>query len=167
MPLQEDLPNIQKPDRRAGIANFMKSMKQLNASKLAVSGMEFIDKREFDAAICDFREAQELYQELGANDNASNMMSMQGICFYALGKWDEAVAVLREALELKKDLGDKEGEASDLLGLGEVYLRAGDRKRAEEAFAQALCISQAHGLKDCAQKAEKGVERAKALPTSG
>jgi tetratricopeptide (TPR) repeat protein len=142
-------------------------MKQLNASKLAVSGMEFIDKREFDAAICDFREAQELYQELGANENASNMMSMQGICFYALGRWDEAVAVLREALVLKRDLGDTEGEASDLLGLGEVYLRAGDGKSAEEAFARALCISHSEGLKDCAQKAEKGMERARALPALG
>ena len=167
MPLQEEPPNIQRPDRHAGLANFMRSMKQLNASKLAVSGMEFIDKREFDAAICDFREAQELYQELGANDNASNMMSMQGICFYALGRWDEAVAVLREAVALKRDMGDKEGEASDLLGLGEVYLRAGDRMRAEEAFVEALCISQAEGLKDCALKAEKGQERARALPTSG
>jgi Flp pilus assembly protein TadD len=92
---------------------------------------------------------------------------MQGICFYALGRWEEAGAVLREAVALKRVMGDREGEASDLLGLGEVYLRAGDRTRAEESFAQALGISQAEGLKDCALKAEKGQERAMTLPTSG
>jgi tetratricopeptide (TPR) repeat protein len=165
--LQDEPPNIQRPNRHDGIANFMKSMKLLSASKLAVSGMEFIDKKEFDAAICDFREAQELYQELGAESNASNMLSLQGLCYYALGRFPEAVAVLEEAIALKGCMGDEEGKASDLLGLGEVHLKAGDGLQAEHAFGEALRIAEERRIEDLVCKARQGMERSQKLVTCG
>jgi tetratricopeptide (TPR) repeat protein len=145
----------------------MKSMKLMTASKLAVSGMEFIDKKEFDAAICDFREAQELYMDLGADSNASNMLSMQGLCLYALGRYNEAVAALRESIALKGCKGDVEGKACDLLGLGEVYLKAGDGLQAEHVFEEALQIAEERHNEDLTCKAMQGIERARKLAACG
>jgi tetratricopeptide (TPR) repeat protein len=167
MSLHDEPPNIQKPNRHDGIAGFMKSMKLLTASKLAVSGMDFIDKKEFEAAICDFREAQELYMELGAESNASNMLSMQGLCFYALGRYDEAVAVLREAIALKGCMGDADGKACDLLGLGEVYLKAGDGLQAEHVFGEALQIAEERHNEELVGKAMQGIDRARKLVACG
>jgi tetratricopeptide (TPR) repeat protein len=71
---------------------------------------------------------------------ASNMLSALGLAHFALNELEEAMTSLQEALRIKREIGDREGEATELLAIGNVHLAAKRYAEAERAYIGALAV---------------------------
>lgn len=156
----EEPPDIQKKSQRELMSELVLTIKQVRAKKAILSGMDFLKKDDWRHALEDFQEARELFEELGDQAQSSNMLSMEGLCLFALNELNEAAEVMRRAIALK-DGHQLEGKASDLLGLGEVLLKIGDAKGALASFEEAACILKGIGLDQEMERAMKAADKAK------
>lgn len=157
----EEPPDIRKRNRKETLSDLMIALKISRSTKTASSGMERLSNNDWAAALEDFRESQELYEELGDLPQASNMLSMQSLCLYALNKLDEAAEAMRHAIALKGDGCQPEGKATDLLGLGEILLKKKDFEGAQASFEEAANILRELGLENDVKLAEIAIEKVK------
>jgi len=139
----------------------MHTVRSINARKLASAGMELIGKEQWQEALDKFNEAAVVYIELEDPLQRSNMLSLVGLCLYAMGRLDDARDALLEAIELKKQAGAEEGMATDLLGLGEILLKKGDHQEAERKFSESLLVFERLGIADGGASAKRGLEKVK------
>ncbi|MFA5312480.1 MAG: tetratricopeptide repeat protein [Methanomassiliicoccales archaeon] len=136
-------PNIQKVNRRDSMTDLMFTLKHVRATKAAKVGMESLGENDWAHALEGFREAAELFEEMGLQVQLSNMLSMQGLCLFALNELDEATDVMRRAIDLKDVPSDD--KANDLLGLGEILLKKDDPECALASFEEAVAILEGTG----------------------
>lgn len=146
----------------------MHTVKTLNARKLATAGTELIGEAKWQDALDKFLEAAQLFLEMEDLLERSNMLSLSGLCLYAMGRLDEAENIMLEAIELKKMGHAYEGMATDLMGLGEILLKKGENDEAAKRFSEAIELFDKVGVKDAAESARKGLDKAKkAITASG
>jgi hypothetical protein len=84
---------------------------------------------------------------------------MQGLCLFALNELDEAAKVMRRAIAMK-DGNHLEGEASDLLGLGDVLLKKETQKERWHCLKKLPCMLKGLGLvqeMEAAERAKKAL----------
>lgn len=153
-------PDIRRPSRKQSLTELMCSVRQITASKTLASGIDHVSKNEWEEALDDLTEARSLYEDLGDRMQISNILSVQGLCLFALGRLDEAVDTMRETVKMKDELGLLEGKATDLLGLGEILLKKGDRENASATFNEAREIFAQLELVEAEDAARDGVDRA-------
>lgn len=139
----------------------MRTVKALNARKLATAGTELIGDEKWQEALDKFNEAALVFLEMEDLLQRSNMLSMAGLCLFAMGRLDEARDIMLEAIELKKMGHAEEGMATDLMGLGEILMRKGENDEALKRFSEAVEIFKRLGIGDGAESAQKGLEKAK------
>ena len=157
----DEPPDIRRPNRRDSIADLMRMVKVLNARKLATAGTELIGEGKWPEALEKFNEAALIFLEMEDLLQRSNMLSMAGLCLYAMDRLGEARDVMLEAIELKKMGRADEGMATDLIGLGEILLKKGEKEEAAKRFSEAVNIFKRLGIGDGAESAKKGLEKAK------
>jgi tetratricopeptide (TPR) repeat protein len=160
-------PDIRRPSRRQTLSDMMCSIRHMRASKLSESGRDLISKKEWEAALADLKEAQSFYEELHDELEVSNMLSLQGLCQFALGQLEDASASMLIAVGTKTELGALEGKATDLLGLGEVRLKMRDGNGALAAFNEARDIFDQLDLIEAKASAEHGISRASLMISDG
>lgn len=145
------------------MTDLMRSIRQMRATKLSSSGREHISEKEWKTALEDLKEAQSFYEELGDSTQVSIMLSLQGLCQFALGLLDEAACSMRTTVVMKNELGQMEGMATDLLGLGEVLFKMGDGAGSLAAFKEAKDIFDRLDLIEAKESALNGIDRASLL----
>ncbi|MCE5295512.1 MAG: tetratricopeptide repeat protein [Euryarchaeota archaeon] len=155
-------PSIRKVSRRESMDDLLFTLKHVRAVKAANAGMEHLGKDDWPRALDGFREAEELFDELGDRVQRSNMLSMQGLCLFALDKLDEAAEVMRRAIDLKDGL-QSEDKANDLLGYGEILLKKGDLDGALAAFEESVVVLEGKGHEQELESAKIAAAKVKKL----
>jgi tetratricopeptide (TPR) repeat protein len=164
----DEPPDIRRPNRRQSITELMQTVKAINARKLATAGTELIGEGKWQDAYDKFNEAAMLFLEMEDLLQRSNMLSLAGLCLYAMGKMDEARDIMLEAIQLKRMGHDEEGMATDLIGLGEILLKRGENEEPVKRFSEAIEIFKKLGIDQAAESAQKGLDKAKkAISASG
>jgi len=146
-------PDIRKRSSKEHMADLLLALKSVRARKAASNGMEHLGKNEWKEALDEFREGQELFEELKEVDASSDMLSMQGLCLFALEKMDEAADVMRRAIELKRERNRPEAMANDLLGLSHILMKKQEAKDALASATEAQRLFKELGLEEEAKKA--------------
>lgn len=158
----EEPPDIRKPSRKESVTGLLYSVRQARARRLATSASEFIGKGQWGDAFNEFQEAAETYEEMREPVQQSNMLSLSGLCLYALGKYQEALDVMLKAISLKREAGADEGLATDLIGMGETLFRLGRLDEAKQAFEESIALFEKLGLSDGSEGARRGLEKVQA-----
>lgn len=123
-----------------------KAYRRLYAERHAIAGGKELDNHEWKAAEGEFRTAMEMYEQVGDERKASDMLSAIALCHYMAGDKEGAQEALEKAMKIKHAFGDVEGEATDLMCLGDVCLGLEDINKAIVCYSSARDRFQEKGV---------------------
>jgi tetratricopeptide (TPR) repeat protein len=125
-----------------------KAFRSMYAERHAIAGAKALDDHEWKAAEEEFRIAMEMFEQVGDERKASDMLSAMALCRYMAGNKEGAKEALEKAMKIKRAFGDVEGEATDLLCLGDVCLGLENIERAIECYTSARDKFEEKGVPD-------------------
>nr|MBI1231190.1 tetratricopeptide repeat protein [Cytophagales bacterium] len=109
-----------------------------------------------------FDEARNIYEAILADESAAKNKSLRSVSFFNIGEifvhqqaYDNAISNYTKALELDRELNDRYGISSDLLGLGEVYLRLNQLAKSEQLIEESLALAMESGIKQNSSNGHK------------
>ena len=135
-----ELSQPMRETRKSNIIGLMRLIRLKDAESHVLKGEEMAEKQDWAGAKEQFAEAAAVYKQLEETARASNMLSALGLAQFALNELEEAMASLQEALRIKREIRDREGEATELLAIGNVHLAAKRYPEAERAYIGALAV---------------------------
>jgi len=104
-------------------------------------GEEYLSLRDKGAAVPYFREAKQLYHELGDRSKEADFLSRLGQAYDRSYQWPEAVLCYEQALPIYKEIGARLGEANTIKALGDVHGMLDQYEQARQRYELALAIS--------------------------
>ncbi len=127
---EEGLKILRETENKAEIANFL--------SLLGYVYSNFDDIDQWNKSVNYYKEALEIFVELGDKQNeGAGLLNLGGI-YSDLGDWKRAERYYWEALMIFRDLGDKGGEGRVLQNLAGISSNLGNWKLAERYYWGAL-----------------------------
>ncbi|MDD1747297.1 MAG: tetratricopeptide repeat protein [Methanomassiliicoccales archaeon] len=141
------------------LSGLMRMMKRDRAEMHVRVGMEAADKKDWGLAVDELLRALELFEEMEDRTRAASVRNSLSLCYFALGKLKKAETESRRAARMMMEAGDPEGEATALLGLGNVLLARGDLQASERTFMKAFSIFRTQCIWDGVMRSHLGLER--------
>lgn len=89
-------------------------------------------------AIETLEQALAIFRDIGDRTNIATALGNRAFDYAELGEYQEALSDREQSLQINREIGDKLGEISQLLGLGSIYRRIGERDKQAASFKQAL-----------------------------
>ncbi|MGC9528201.1 MAG: CHAT domain-containing protein [Limnospira sp.] len=118
------------------------------AALLNNRGQVRAERGEWETALEDYRQALNLWQELGKIREQAATLNNIGFAQTDSEKFREALDTYNEALLLWQESGDRGGEASTLSNIGFVYTRLNEPEKALEFCDRALPLRREFGDRD-------------------
>jgi len=118
-------------------------VRKAKASRLFEQGARQAQNRQFEAARTSWRQALDLYQQLGDRRNQGRTLINLGSASAYQGQFEPAGRFYREALNIAQVIGDRITQAQALAGLGNSYFAQGQYQRAIESQQQAVALARA------------------------
>ena len=126
------------------------------AEQLARQASNFRNNGEEQAAIEKYKEAVEIFLEVGDKQNAAECEHMMGVSYTIENDTDHALETLQKAAKIYGELGDTMDTGRVYRDLGLAYARRKDQEAALEWFEKSEVT-----LRDSGAKAELGITQAK------
>ena len=117
----------------------------LQANVLQAIGDVQSFREENDAALESYRQALELFRQVGARLGEANVLKAIGDVQQFRDDRDAALASYNDALKLFRAVGAKLGEANVLASLSRLSLQQGDPRTAEQHLKQAVALHESIG----------------------
>ncbi|OQX28642.1 MAG: hypothetical protein B0D92_07910, partial [Spirochaeta sp. LUC14_002_19_P3] len=95
---------------------------------------------KLDEALKYFREALDIYRELGERSGEAVCLGNIGLIFYNRGELNNAMKHYREALDIYRKLGERSGIASTYNNIGRIFKDRGEPDEAIKNYREALDI---------------------------
>ena len=141
------------------LTRLMRMMKHDRAEMHVRAGMEAADKKDWVSAVEELLRALDLFGEMEDRTRAASVHNSLSLCYFALGRLSKAETESRRAARMMREASDPEGEATALLGLGNVLLARGDLQASERTFMKAFSIFRTQCIWDGVMRSQLGLER--------
>lgn len=121
--------------------------KQLATAQINL-GDEYFSVGKFDSALHYFKQAGELYREIGHATGIAYNLGNIGLVYAEQGKSDAAEKNIQQAVEMLEELEDFYGISVYLTYMSDIYRDKGDFATAHRFCARSLKLAQDYGLKE-------------------
>ena len=119
--------------------------RKAEADHLFQQGDRQYETSQFQAAKQSWRQALEIYREIGDRPGEASSLGNLGNAYASLGDYQQAIGYIQQSLPIFQQLGDHQGEAFSLKYLGNVYLYLEKYNEAIVYYKQSLATAQQRG----------------------
>ncbi|GET39611.1 tetratricopeptide repeat protein [Microseira wollei] len=92
--------------------------RKAEADRLFQQGIELFQANQFQAAIQFWKQALNIYREIGERDGEANSLGKLGNAYYSLEQYQQAIEFFQRQLAVVRQIGNRAGEANSLYALG-------------------------------------------------
>ncbi|MGD2182637.1 CHAT domain-containing tetratricopeptide repeat protein [Lusitaniella coriacea] len=115
--------------------------REAEADRLSWQGLQQAKRGQFQAAIQFWKQALQLYQELGNRRKEIVSLYALGSAYYFLEQYEEAIDFHQQSLSIAREIGDRTGEGDSLNSLGDAYRSLEQHEKAIEFYQQSLIFN--------------------------
>jgi len=138
---------LKKGDFSGAVENFSKALKSLSESDRQARarlhsnmGHAHVALRRHEDALSSFRNAEELFNQLGDPIARGEQLGNIGSVYRDIEKWDAAMEVYMKALEIFKEADHRVGVADQYSNLGYAHFRQAEFEKAFQFFGKAKAL---------------------------
>lgn len=138
---------LKKGDFGGALENFSKALEFVPEDNLEAKarlhsnmGHAQVGLRHYDDALSSFRNAAEIFKQLGNKVGQGEQLGNIGSVFRDIEKWDASLDVYFKALEIFKEVNHREGVADQYSNIGYAHSRKGEFEKAFQFFGMAKAL---------------------------
>ena len=138
---------LKKGDLGGALENFSKALECLPEGELEAKarlhsnmGHAQVGLQRYDNALSSFRNAAEIFKQLGDNIGRGEQLGNIGSVYRDIEKWDASLDSYFKALETFEEVDHKRGIADQYSNIGYAYSRQGELEKSFQFFEKAKAL---------------------------
>jgi tetratricopeptide (TPR) repeat protein len=159
---------MKKGDLGGALENFSKALKLVPEENLEAKarlhsnmGHAQVGLQRYDDALHSFRNAAEIFDQLGDNIGRGEQFGNIGSVYRDNEKWEAALDVYFQALEIFKEVNHIKGVADQYSNIGYAYSRQSEPKKAFQFFGKAKKLYDELGEEAKSQLCDQNIQALK------